>query len=408
MIIQNKIKISSIKNFLLQCIAFTLPLNKSLVPLLIIITFLFWFIEGNFREKFQVLKSKYFLLAISLYLLHVVGMLYTNNLKAGGFDLEQKLSLLVLPLLFFSDIQINNIQSLKIFKSFVMGCILAGLICLANAALKYYISGDINSLLYTNFSPIMHTSYFAMYFCFAIILILFNDGIMQNQTLKIVTVLFLMLLIVLSSSKSGLFSLGQILLAKFIYDIIIRKSYLRVIVFSSLLMVTAFSFYFVFPKAFERITEMKQAITSSKSENNTNTSRIEIWKLSSGIISNNYLFGVGTGDVKDALKSEYDKLQNSEFTEKKLNSHNQYLQTFIALGLPGILILLSLLSSIAYFTWFYKMLDGTLLTVIIAFNMLFESMLETQAGVVFIVFFLMLYFSLATHDVRSKNLKIAP
>jgi O-antigen ligase len=404
--IQNKKKIISIKNFLLQCIAFTLPLNKILVPIFIVLTIIIWFIEGNFREKFQLLKSKFFLFAILLYILHLVGMLYTTNIKAGSFDLEQKLSLLILPLIFFSDTGNNNIQLLKILKSFVIGCILAGLICIANAALKYYISGEIDSFLYTQFSPIMHTSYFAMYLSFAIILILFNDGLLQNQNLKIIAVMFLMLPIVLSSSKSGLFSLGLILMVQFIYDILIKKSYLKVLVFSSLFMVAATMFYFNFPEAFKRVSEMKQAITSSKSEINSNTSRIAIWKIASKIIAKNTLLGVGTGDVKDALISEYDKQTVDEFTIKKLNAHNQYLQTFIALGLAGILVLLILLCIITYFTWVNKMYDGTLLTLIIAFNMLFESMLETQAGVVFIAFFLMLYFSNATKNIRTKKLII--
>jgi len=151
---------------------------------------------------------------------------------------------------------------------------------------------------------------------------------------------------------------------------------------------------------------MKQNISNSRSEINTTTSRIAIWKHASKIISKHYLIGVGTGDVKDALKSEYDKQTVSEFGEKKLNAHNQYLQTFIALGLPGLLILLSLLSVIVYFTYRHKMLDGTLFTTIISFNMLFESMLETQAGVVFIAFFLMLYLSEATKYIRTKNTNI--
>jgi hypothetical protein len=49
-----------------------------------------------------------------------------------------------------------------------------------------------------------------------------------------------------------------------------------------------------------------------------------------------------------------------------------------------------------------------ILAVIIAFNLLFESMLETQAGVVFISFFLMFYLSIATKNARIKNLNIAP
>jgi O-antigen ligase len=405
--IQNKIKISSIKNFLLQCIAFTLPLNKSLLPLLIVITIIIWLLEGNFGDKLHAMKSKFFLMSILLYLLHLVGMLYTTNIKAGSFELEQKLSLLIIPLIFFSETKIDLKQSLLILKSFTLGCVLAGIICMANAGFRYYVSGEIESFFYTQFSPIMHTSYFAMYLCFAIILIVFNDGIMQNQALKITMLLFFMLLIVLSSSKSGLFSLGLILMSKFIYDIFNKKSYVRVFVFSSLILTASIAGYFIFPKAFERVKEFKQSINSSKSEVNTNTSRIAIWKLATNIISNNYLFGVGTGDVKDALNSEYEKQTIAELAEKKLNAHNQYLQTFIALGLPGILSLLSLISIITYHTWINKMLDGTLLTIIIAFNLLFESMLETQAGVIFIAIFLMYYFGLATQKGRLKNLKIA-
>jgi O-antigen ligase len=129
-------------------------------------------------------------------------------------------------------------------------------------------------------------------------------------------------------------------------------------------------------------------------------------KLLQKLLQKTQLLGVGTGDVKDALISEYDKQTVDEFTIKKLNAHNQYLQTFIALGLAGILVLLILLCTITILLGYNKMYDGTLLTVIIAFNMLFESMLETQAGVVFIAFFLMLYFSNATKNIRTKKLII--
>jgi len=367
---------------------------------------LLWLFEAKFNEKYQLLKSPFFILSIGFYLLHLVGMFYTNNMEAGSFDLEQKLSLLIFPLLFFSDPHFNHESLIKVLKSFVLGCVLAGIICGLNAFLKYYLSGESDVFFYAHFSVIMHTSYFAMYLVFAIILLLFNDYVIRISTLRALILMFFILLIVLTSSKSGLFSLGIVLMSKFIYDIFIHKSYLRVFVLFTILFFSAITIYFLLPKSFERLSEMKQNISNSRSEINTTTSRIAIWKHASKIISKHYLIGVGTGDVKDALKSEYDKQTVSEFGEKKLNAHNQYLQTFIALGLPGLLILLSLLSVIVYFTYRHKMLDGTLFTTIISFNMLFESMLETQAGVVFIAFFLMLYLSEATKYIRTKNTNI--
>lgn len=405
--IQNKIKISSIKNNFLLFIAFTLPLNKSLLPIIIVITMLLWIIEGNFQAKFQNLKNPYFFISIVLYLLHIVGLLYTNDLKSGTFDLEQKLSLALFPILFFSGSEIDQHHQLKILRSFIYGCALAGLICLVNAFYKYYISGEANYFFYSQFSVITHASYFAMYACFGIILILFRKEIIKHLVLKALLITFLTIIVILTSSKSGLLSLVMIILAKLIYDIVQIKKYKRSFIMILVISISSISIYLLFPKSFERISEMKESIQTSSSAVNTTTSRISIWKSSFTIISSHFIFGVGTGDVKDALKQAYALKNEKQFIEKNLNAHNQFLQTFIALGLPGILVLLSLLLSVIYTSFKAQVLDGTLLGIIIAINMLFESMLETQAGVVFIAFFLMFYLSIATKTVLHKNLNIA-
>ena len=407
--LQNKIKISSIKNNFIAFIAFTLPLNKSLIPILIVTTILLTLLEGGFKEKLQQLKNPYLFLAISFYITHLVAMLYTSNIKAGSFDLEQKLSLIIFPLVFFTNIKFNFENLTNILKSFVYGCILSGLLCAFNALFKFYISGDIDVFFYSQFSIIMHTSYFAMYLCCACISILFKDGIITNKLLKIVVLLFFVVLIVLISSKSGILSLAFIITIKFFQDIFIHKSYIRVLIMSILVLVSTIATYFIFPKSIKRLMEMKQTITSSNSsEINTTSSRIVIWQSALNIISEHFITGVGTGDVNDALKKEYENGGVDQLIDKKLNAHNQYLQTFIALGLLGILALLALLIAVIYFTIKVKLWEGALLSFVIIINMLFESMLETQAGVVFIAFFLMLYLSISIQSIKTKNSIIAP
>jgi O-antigen ligase len=218
-----------------------------------------------------------------------------------------------------------------------------------------------------------------------------------------------MVLIVLIASKSGILSLAFAITIKFFQDIFIHKSYKRVLIMSILVLVSTIALYFIFPKSVKRLVEMKQTITSSNSsEMNTTSSRIVVWESALNIISQHFITGVGTGDVNDALKKEYENGGVDQLIEKKLNAHNQYLQTFIALGLLGILALLSLLIAIIYFTIKVKLWEGALLSFVIIINMLFESMLETQAGVVFIAFFLMLYLSIATQNIKTKNSIIAP
>ena len=61
------------------------------------------------------------------------------------------------------------------------------------------------------------------------------------------------------------------------------------------------------------------------------------------IIKKNFIFGVGTGDTQDSLNNRYLLNGYTDSFKHKLNAHNQYLETFIAIGLIGFSGLISLL-----------------------------------------------------------------
>jgi len=100
-LILNRLNLNYFKEELILFIAFALPLNKAIIPLLIVLLILVWILEGNFKLKTKNYKSIFFFGIIFLSLIHLFGMLYTQNIKSGNFDLEQKLSLLIFPLIFF-------------------------------------------------------------------------------------------------------------------------------------------------------------------------------------------------------------------------------------------------------------------------------------------------------------------
>lgn len=117
------------------------------------------------------------------------------------------------------------------------------------------------------------------------------------------------------------------------------------------------------------------------------TQRFEFWKAAVGIIKDNLVFGVGTGDIKDAFEQQYNKINSPLTKETRLRSHNQYLSIGVAFGVVGLIWFL--------ITLFYPMiLQGKtfdylyisfLLIAIISF--LTEDTLESQAGVTFYAFF---------------------
>ena len=117
------------------------------------------------------------------------------------------------------------------------------------------------------------------------------------------------------------------------------------------------------------------------------TQRFEYWKTAKGIISDNLLIGVGTGDAQLAFDAQYEKDQSSLQKQWRFRSHNQYLSIAVAFGLIGLLwflitlfypvIKLNKTTDFLYITFF----------IVATVSFLTEDTLETQAGVTFFAFF---------------------
>jgi O-antigen ligase len=75
-------------------------------------------------------------------------------------------------------------------------------------------------------------------------------------------------------------------------------------------------------------------------EINSTTERLAFWKAGIMVFQNNWLFGVGTGDLRPECKEVFRKLNFDYGVKEFKTSHNQYLQTAVILGIPGLLILL--------------------------------------------------------------------
>lgn len=104
----------------------TVPTN---IPLIILGTN--WLLEKNFQAKWQILKNnKVFLVSISLLILLLLGMLYTENINRGLEDIKTKLPLFVLPMILFSTKPINE-KEFKLLFNFIFLSVLASSVCSA-------------------------------------------------------------------------------------------------------------------------------------------------------------------------------------------------------------------------------------------------------------------------------------
>ncbi|MEA3480310.1 MAG: O-antigen ligase family protein [Bacteroidota bacterium] len=408
---------SRIYNYLIALLAFAIPLHKKITVLLIAMIVLNWFLEFNFREKYRKvrdsrLRQQNLLFAI-VYMLFAIGLLYTDNLYGGSggwFKMEVKGSLLIFPLL-FSTIDykwLDKAYVQKLFNFFIIGSVVSCLFCAGNALIAYMGDHRFEVFYYKELSMFHYPSYMAMYITFAVAIILFN---MMNRWSSyglnwkigwLLLLVFYNAFIITLASKAGILSLGLVYGIAITYSLARKRYKLSGII--GLLLITLINLYIFFPYSSNRMTVARAAVEQDKLDKNSTEGsvlRMLIWRSSSGIIKEHFLTGVGTGDVEDALIQKYEEKDIAMAVEQKLNAHNQYLQTWLAIGLPGLLTLLLMLFLPAWQAFRRYNLVYFLFLFIIAFNFIFESMLETQSGVVFYAFFNVFLF--VTKDLMGES-----
>lgn len=400
--LQKTTQTSLIFYFAILALAFCIPLYNAFTPMLVSLLFVFFLIDGKFKEKFKSLFAFHTLVLVLIFFLYLIGVVFSTNMDYAAKDVVLKLPFLLFPLLLFS---LKNVftesRIANVLKVFVVACAITTLVCLVNAICNYARSKDLFVFYYVRLSPYIHPSYFAMYLNFAIIVaasfLIKNDFKIAKLAFWGLTglIFYFSVFVILLNSKAGMLFLSFIFLTGLIY-LLSRKKYLSTVV---ILAVSLTSLY-VIKKYFAGITNrVESAVTVvmntdkiEKTAGDGTSDRILIWQAASELIADNFWVGVGTGDVKDVLLEKYyEKGIALPFT-KKLNAHNQFLQTFVALGVLGILALLALFVYPMVFAIKQKKYTYVFFLLLVLINFLFESMLERQAGVMFFAFFNTLLF----------------
>ena len=131
-----------------------------------------------------------------------------------------------------------------------------------------------------------------------------------------------------------------------------------------------------------RLNEMRYQIHVANNPNgSTLLQRLEFWETGWQIAQKNFIFGVGTGDIKPAFQEEYNTSNSLLLPENRVEAHNTYLTFFITFGIGGALYLCYVL--FIYFKFQIKSRDklALIFIVLIAVSFLTEDTLETQMGI---------------------------
>ncbi len=376
---------------------FILPFEQRLVPAflgLFLITSLF---TCSWEERLTLFKKRWkvILMFSSLYLLNIIGLLYTENMQEGLFHLEMQLSLLIVPLIMLTGKNVNKFTLPELTKTFVFGNIVVMVLSFISAAIAFFKLGEHRVFYYKDLSLFMHPGYFSMYANFAISLLISliyhsKDRINLRYYLGLVV---LIVGVYQLESRTGTIVLILNLIYGFGVLVLPRirwKNQLSAYLLLLFVSIGIIGVSYMISKG----GRQGQVIAEAGNQSSSFGSRLAMWKASFDIVADSPIYGVGTGDAQDTMQDKFKEERIAYAVVKNLNVHNQFFQVTIAFGMLGLLSLLLPMLYPLKFIWekgnyLYVLFLGN-----VGVNFLTESVLEKQGGVIFYaVMWVLLYFT---------------
>lgn len=373
--------------------AFLIPYNfPYLVPIdfLIILGYLG---SQNLKQGWSsVCKDRFSIISISFYLLVIISIIFFP----GDTDESIRQALVKVPFFlmpFFvigSDLKKDEV--VKLLLIFSLGCLSSGIIQLLQSIWDYLNTRQLSVFYHYDFANFMHITYLGMYQLFASAFFLYKGVRTVNKPRKVfytLSSILCALFVFLSSAKIMLIALIIIALVMLILTIKReRKGFIWwSLPFVFLLM--PFLLYEVSDKFKIRLdsaaTELYLFYTHQDEGRAYSTGqRILLWRNAIEIVKEKPFLGVGVSHVQNSVNYHMELSGDAERLPVKLNAHNEYLQTTVGMGVVGLMFLISIYLLPLRYSNKDKMFVTLTFVIIVCTASISESIMERQAGVVFV------------------------
>jgi len=330
--------------------AFILPLSRAGISFFVIILPILWLIEGDFKRKFEQIKSNKLLVAISAYLLFsIISALWSSNI-------EQTLNVLRLNsywlLLFVIATKVKREQIGTIISSFLAGMFVSEIIAYG----VFFELWTFRDATVQNPSPFMFWIDYSVFMAFTSILLL-NRILSKNYNLKEKILFSLFFISVTGNLFLAIGRTGQVafIVAIFVLMVIHYRFSIKSLLFSLVFLSAIFTTAYQLSDTFKQRSH--SAINDINNIKNMNLNgswgiRVAYWITTFDIVKDNPIIGIGLGDFKDET-AKITQTNNYEFLTKKTKAfmadndpHNQYLLVLLQMGIIGICLFLYMIYQI--------------------------------------------------------------
>ena len=346
------------------------------------------------------LTHRWWLTGVTWVAVYALTYFWSSDKESWGIMLQMKLPVLLLPLS-FSFLPRLTVKQLQFF-TVLLGSMLFFGACYSLSFLfrdyDFYIKGY-------NISHVIPTPVYGDYICFSSSISLFICWSvyfwpqLDSKYVKVLIgfiIVFLALYIHILASKSGLVSLYIFLIGMAIYNLFTKHARTGIIVLCCLPVFLYLGITYI-PTLRERENHIVYSWNMYKAGDKTgrlgDLSRIISYDISSRLIAQHPLFGVGTGDMLAEMKKGYATwYPDVKSDSNKLIPHNQFLTVGLGCGIPAMLL---------FIVWVFMPLSRIgrnresvfffIAWLILLIQLSIEPFLEGQFGVFVYLFFLLLF-----------------
>ena len=321
-----------------------------------------------------------------------LSLMWTSDVTTGLEVLRLKAVLLVCPLcLLVSDTSYftaNHLRGLgyalllALCGSFAYFAVKAGIAMSEGTSLSafqgaFYASRDAGQ--------VYHHAYIALYAVIAMAFVYYDLQSRWNgmqgwlRWLLIVSLPLLICYVVVVNSRAGMLAMGLTVLACVVHLIVTRRSWKLGLGIGVLAVVSIVAATQLVPGYSDRI--------ASTLENVEDDARTSINRCNWHAYCKSPVLGYGVGDYHAKQVEQYAEDGFDYGVNASFNAHNQYLESLLAAGIPGLLALLLFFLIPVYMAIRIQSPHRfviALFMAVVLFNLLFESMLERQMGLLFV------------------------
>jgi len=368
---------TNINNYLLLAFSFFITTSYFAITNIIIVLFcISWITSRHYIKKFKFIIQRPFTLSILLFITYVSLSVTWSPEPLLNNTTQKQFLIILLPVLLTIRFSSEFLEKSK--WGFILGVtcnIMLSIVTLFSPGNSFFKTGHYNDAIFAH-GFIDHFDY-SIFLCFGLILIIQFITIYKQHRIKLI-LLFMLFFLALLNSYGRVGMISFMIFSPIILYHQMKTKALYVLIF--LLVITCFSYY-IFQPFQNRVTQTLyeisilyngmtldekitkdaeylhaqnntysndyyinkikedanwvQAIENKSPQYNTSIGKRYLYiKNSIDIISNHWLFGVGSGG--------FATIYSGKNTNEEHNPHNNYLFILIELGVIGLLLILSI------------------------------------------------------------------